>query len=279
MERVIVAGVDRSLRGAAAAEWAAREALRRGLPLRVLHVSPPPGPGAGELRPDPAQYVAERVAAQLAARHPGLRAEGLGLAGPVVPALGSGSGDAEMLVLGLRGEGGFAGLAVGSTALAAAARTDRPVVLVPGGFDSGRRTRRPDKVTLGIDARAPVGGAVDFAFDTARLHGARLHAVHVGTPPDRVAEGEADRAVSASRYAARVHREMELLADALRPWREKYPSVRVLEDVVLSAPVRALVRCSGSAELLVVGRRPGGGLGPVAHALVHLTGGPIAVVT
>ncbi|WP_413759877.1 universal stress protein [Streptomyces sp. MMBL 11-3] len=277
MERVIVTGVDRSPRSVAAAEWAAREALRRALPLRVLHVSPPPGLVAAECWPDRTESVADHVAAHLAARHPGLRVEGFRLAGPVVPALGSQSGDAEMLVLGLRGEGGFAGLAVGSTALAAAAAVDRPVVLVPTGSGAGRRARRPDKVTLAVDARAPVDGTVDFAFDTARLHGARLHAVHVGPPPPAGA-AEADRAVSASRYAARVHREMELLAGVLRPWREKYPSVRVLEDVVLSAPVRALVRASGSAELLVVGRQVGGGLGPVAHALVHLTSGPVAVV-
>ncbi|MGW1360486.1 universal stress protein [Streptomyces chartreusis] len=46
MERVIITGVDRSAHSRAAADWAAREALLRGLPLRVVHVSPPDGAGA-----------------------------------------------------------------------------------------------------------------------------------------------------------------------------------------------------------------------------------------
>ncbi|WP_333938191.1 universal stress protein [Streptomyces sp. HUAS 31] len=61
-ERVIITGVDRSACSRAAAVWAAREALPRGLPVRVVHVSPPDGPGT----------------------------------------------DAELIVVGLRGEGGGA---------------------------------------------------------------------------------------------------------------------------------------------------------------------------
>ncbi|MDF3145443.1 MULTISPECIES: hypothetical protein [unclassified Streptomyces] len=41
---------------------------------------------------------------------------------------------------------------------------------------------------------------------------------------------------------------MQLLAHALKSWREKYPEVRVLEDVRLFTPARALIQlCAGAA--------------------------------
>lgn len=82
--------------------------------------------------------------------------------------------------------------------------------------------------------------------------------------------------------------EVQLLSDALRPWREKYPDVRVLEDVVLFTPAEGLIRSSGNTELIVLGRQASGdaradgadssGLGSVAHALLRHTKCPVAVV-
>lgn len=71
---------------------------------------------------------------------------------------------------------------------------------------------------------------------------------------------------------------MVLLAETMRPWRDKYPHVRVLEDVVLFDPAQALVRTSGNAELLVVGRGIGSGLGRVAYTVAQHTRCTLAVV-
>lgn len=220
----------------------------------MLHVTPPPGLDAPEHWPCRSEDVPGRAVAYLTTRHPGLRVAGFRLAGAAVPALGSQSGDAEMVVLGVRGEGGFAGLPVGSTALGVICSSGHPVVLVPSGLGGAGRGRRPDKVTVGVDARAPADGAVDFAFDTARRHHVRLHVLHAGAPPAGGSEA-AGRVASAPQYADRAHVELELLTDFLRPWRQKYPGVRVLEDVALADPAQALIRSSGSAELMVVGRR------------------------
>lgn len=70
--------------------------------------------------------------------------------------------------------------------------------------------------------------------------------------------------------------EVQLLSDALRPWRAKYPDVDVLEDVVLFTPVEALAHASEGAELMVVGRRSGSAA-TVRELLEHCRC-PVAVV-
>ncbi|SEE06996.1 universal stress protein [Streptomyces sp. PAN_FS17] len=272
MEREIITGVDRSERSRAAADWAAREALSRGLPLRVVHVSLPAPPDRAERRPYRSETVADQVVAELTDRHPSLRARGLHLTGAPVAVLRTMAEDAELLVVGLRGEGSHPRIRVGTTAGALTRTCERPVVLVPGALAADGPPGRVDGVTLGIDARSPAGGAVTLAFDTAGLRGARLHAVHAWRLPAQAAERpfpalEEDRATWEDD-------EVQRLSDALRPWRGKYPEVDVLEDVVLLAPEVALTHAAGNSGLVVVGRHSG----RTALSLLPHTGCPVAVV-
>ncbi|MGW5470026.1 universal stress protein [Streptomyces chartreusis] len=105
MGREIITGVDRSARSRDTAEWTAREALSRGLPLRVIHVSPSDPPKPAERRPYRPESVADQVVAELTDRHPSSRARGPHLTGAPVAELRTMAEDAEPLVLGLRGEG------------------------------------------------------------------------------------------------------------------------------------------------------------------------------
>lgn len=272
MEREIITGVDRSARSRAAADWAAREALLRGLPLRVVHVSPPDGPDPAERWPYRPETVADHMVAELTDRHPALRAQGLNLTGSPVAVLRTMAADAELLVLGLRGEGGHPGFPVGSTASALVRACERPVVLVPGSLAGEGPPGRADAVTLGIDARSPASGAVGLAFEAAGLRGARLHAVHAWTLPAQAALRpfpvlEEDRATWEDD-------EVQRLSDALRPWRGKYPEVDILEDVVLLAPEVALAAAAGNSGLVVTGRRSG----RTALALLPHTRCSVAVV-
>ncbi|MET7695905.1 universal stress protein [Streptomyces sp. NPDC005483] len=132
------------------------------------------------------------------------------------------------------------------------------------------------EIVLGVDARAPAEGAVRFAFDTARLRGVRLRAVHAWRFPSCAAElpfgiPEEDR-------GAWEDHEVQLLTDVLRPWREKYPEVRVVEDVRLFTPAQALVQLSANAALVVVGRSSGAEPGTVSRALLRAARCPVTVV-
>jgi len=202
------------------------------------------------------------------------------LAGGAPRALCSQSGGAEMIVLGLRGEGGHAGLLLGSTASEVVEAAACPVVLVPSGLVCEGPVGRPDKVTVGVDARDPAAGAIDFAFEAASRRGVLLHALHAWAFPPSAAEWPFG--VPEAERAAWEDHEVQLLADVLRPWHEKYPDVRVLEDVVLFAPAAGLIRTSVHAELIVVGRRAGGtdssAPGSVARALLRHSRCPVAVV-
>ena len=266
MGRMIITGVDRSARSRAAADWAAREALLRGLPLHVVHVT------ASDEWPHRPEAVADRVLAELVRRHPELTGHAGTLPGAPADVLRTLSEDAELLVVGLRGEGGHAGVAVGSTAAALAVSCRGPLVLVPGARADEQLPGRADGVTVGIDARDPMGPAVDLAFEAARLRGARLHAVHAWRfPPQAVRSPfpvlEDDRATWEDQ-------EVQMLADALRPWRGKYPHVDVLEDVVLFTPAEALAHTARNSGLVVTGRRSG----DTALAVLEHARCPVAVV-
>lgn len=241
MTEPIVVGVYASAPSRAAAEWAAEDARLRGLPLRVVHI------------------------------------EGAEPVGGIAAALLSLGSRASCIVLGLRGEDGVPVPAVGSVAHEVAARSNPPVVLVPGG-GHGRRGGewRAGQVVLGVDAREPASAVVDFAFDAARRRGARLHAVHAWRLPSR-AERWMPYALPEEDRGAWEDQEVQLLSDALRPWREKYPQVHVYEDVRLQSPSAALLQASASAELLVVGRA-GRTLGPTVRDVLEHTEYPVAVV-
>ncbi|WP_139058277.1 universal stress protein, partial [Streptomyces prasinopilosus] len=140
MPRTIITGLDGSAESRAAAEWAAREAKLRGLPLRLVEVREPlpetaartPFPGA-ETSPADGPGTTEEAAAGLRLRHPGIEVTAEQVPGRPHEVLAKLAEDAELLVLGSRGLGGLAGFLVGSVGLAVVARTERPVVLVRAG--------------------------------------------------------------------------------------------------------------------------------------------------
>ncbi|HEY6315630.1 MAG TPA: universal stress protein [Streptosporangiaceae bacterium] len=61
-------------------------------------------------------------------------------------------------------------------------------------------------------------------------------------------------------------------------WREKYPDVRVRHDVIHDHPAHVLASYSARADLVVIGRHSGSGVGSIQHALLDNVRGPVAVV-
>lgn len=279
----VVAGVDGSPQSIAAAHWAAREAERRNLPLRLLYVWPrspllvPDAPSPSELRGETQRMLA-RAQADIRTEHPELPVEVELVTGTDSDGLVQAGRGAELLVLGSRGVGGFERLLLGSNSLTAAARAECPVVLVRAGTG---HTPAPHPVVLGLDARHPSDTLIEFALRAAEERGTRLRVVHAwGLPPlwsvNPMLLGEGER-------GDMEDTEAQLLRDAVLGWRDKYPTVEIRPDVRLGSPAEILVDESDRAGLVVVGRhrhRPPLGLrlGPVAHAVIHYATCPVAVV-
>jgi nucleotide-binding universal stress UspA family protein len=142
--RTIVVGVDGSAHAARALAWAIDEASRRDARLRVVaawHV-PLGAYGLGGLVPpvgaavdDSFREVAEGVAAVAAetARAAGAEAEVRVAQGQAADVLIDAAADADLLVVGSRGHGGFAGLMLGSVSTQCAHHARCPVVIVRAG--------------------------------------------------------------------------------------------------------------------------------------------------
>ncbi len=301
----IAVGLDGSRESLAAADWAAREARRRGLTLRLVHAwegltDPDREPGLNEpVLPELAvpRHWARRILRSaendLGLRHPGLPIVADLVAEPPMIAVTEAGREAELLVLGSRGLGGVTGFLVGSVALSAVAHADRPVVLVRAGYraedervtdvDGHAASPAPYRaVVQGLDARRPCDPVTEFAFDAAARREAPLSVVHTWNPPSSYADlaGAPHERGADARFEERARRSVTA---ALQPWREKYPGQAVTEALRTGKPARNLIALSAGAGLLVVGRRKrsspvGAHLGPVAHAVIHRVGCPVVVV-
>ncbi|MER5532289.1 universal stress protein [Streptomyces mirabilis] len=290
MPRTVTVGLDGSLESRAAADWAAREAKLRGLSLKLVNVwEPVPEPIAQAplLGPETHQHWSEQIpreaAEELRAAHPEVDVLIEQVTGRPAEVLTDAAKDAEPLVLGSRGLSGVGGFMVGSVGLAVVAHAEHPVVLVraegdTSGTDSTVLPFRP--VVLGLDTRAPDDTLIGFAFEAAVLRGASLRVVHGWNEPPYIAYGmppdlELNAQLGAEEAAA--------VSEVLRPWRQKFPTVDVVEDSLSGKAANHLVDASAEASLVVVGRRIrrsalGAHIGPVTHAVLHHATAPVAVV-
>ncbi|MFD9127574.1 universal stress protein [Kitasatospora sp. NPDC059571] len=277
----VVAGVDGSERAAAAAEWAAEEAVRRECPLHLVHavntgtvtLSPRTSTAVTDLILRDAEGTLDEALGKLRAAHPALR-----ITGDVVPrdaaeAVLTAAEHAELAVVGTRGHGGFASLLLGSVSLRVAAHSVCPVVVVRDAEPPGGR------VLVAVrDERD--GPALRFALRAGERTGLPVRALHSWSPA--VADvGHMAPMVDEIGEEARLHE--QLLARICDPVREEYPDVDFRAGQVSGGTAAALVEASRQAALLVVSRRQpaphfGLRLGTAVHAVLHHAACPVAVV-
>ncbi|GAA3132738.1 universal stress protein [Streptomyces rameus] len=285
MTRPITAGVDGTEESLAALDWAAREAVRRGLPLRVVHAWRYAEALAAADRDTQKRWVSEGVAEAVrtaAERHPGLTVTTDVLEGAPAHALAEAAAGAEMLVLGSRGHGPVVGFLLGSVGQQVIAEAARPVVAVRAGDDPTTEAAGRDVVVGQHGDPEDSAATLRFAFETAAARGASVRAVRAWTLPPVFAYSPGSLRLLDDAGGLEPY-ERQALAEALEPWRERFPEVPVAEHVEMGSAGQVLLSLSARAQLMVVGRRArrtavGARIGSVAHGVLHHADCPVAVV-
>jgi nucleotide-binding universal stress UspA family protein len=138
----IVVGVDGSEGGAAALSFAVSEAAFRAARLRIVAAwevpvaaygsgfAPAPDPTAFDTFRLRAEQIAEEAVATAKTLQPTLDVEGVAVVGQAADALLTQSADAELIVVGRRGLGGFRSLLLGSVSQQVVHHAACPVVVV-----------------------------------------------------------------------------------------------------------------------------------------------------
>ncbi|MEV1053477.1 universal stress protein [Streptomyces sp. NPDC049887] len=294
MARRITAGVDGSPESRAAVHWAAREAALRGLPLRMVHAwlwQPLDVPIVQdrEAQARSVESLVREAEAEITGRYPDVPVSAEVVADTAVAALLDESERTSMLVLGSRGHGAIVGFVVGSYGQQVIASAACPVVAVraPAGEDQDQASvpepHEGAEVVVGQHGTPEDCDAVlGFAFETAAAHGVGVRAVRSWSLPTLYTYSPGSMRL-ADEAGGLEPFEKKALADALKPWRERYPQVPVTEHVEMGSAGQVLLSAAGRALLLVVGRRArrspvGARIGSVAHAALHHAPCPVAVV-
>lgn len=287
MEPPLIVGVDGSDGSILAIDWAADEAVRHGLPLRLVHASlweryEGALPSLGRERPSE-RVMADHIVASAEERvrrlNPDLKVTGEAVAAEAVAALLSEGDNASALVTGSRGRGELKGALLGSVSLAVAARAYCPVIVVRG--DKAGLAGTHGRILLGAGDPDTSAEAVRFAFREAEARRCELDVVRAWRlPANENADPPAPAGTPVYEHEAQASDLVDaLLADAMAD----HPAVRVRRATAEGPARKVLVNRSAAADLVVVGARRRSGhfglqLGRVSHTLLHHADCPVAVV-
>ncbi|TMS00356.1 universal stress protein [Nonomuraea basaltis] len=278
---MIIVGVDGSVASRAAVEWAAGDAFRMCVPLRIVYamdaswyqVGRYPIVGIPDVLIREGQRILREAAALVHERQPAVEVTTQEVEGTPTAVLREQSKDATEIVVGSRGLGGFAGALLGSVSTHVAGHAHCPVVVVRG-------EHRPveGEVVVGVDDSPECEPALAYAFQQAKLRGATLRVLHAWQLPVHAFAPETAYDMDEVRTA-----QHQVIRDRLEALSKNYPQVTIVEDVPSAHPVDALTEASGRADLLVVGSHGRGAMGSmlidsVSRGVLHHSDCPVAVV-
>lgn len=268
----VAVGVDGSLTAVRALDWAAQEAVHRGVGLQIVHAV---------ADPDEAGPVLTSAVSRVEAHHPRLPVAAEPVVGGAVEALLRASKDAVLTVVGHRGLGGVTGALFGSVSLRLAAHAHGPLLVVRGDHrcDEGR------EVLLGLGGDADTDAAA-YAFEEAERRGVPLRVLHAWS--HRHVGPELPSVIPATSPGQRELARRDAAEEAVPRFsmaelRQKHPGVGVESHTVRAAAGHALLEGTRDAGLVVIGvhrhadrhvTRPG----TVVHTLLHRSHCPVAIV-
>jgi nucleotide-binding universal stress UspA family protein len=281
----IVVGVDESTAAAEAVRWAVRERHLRGGTLTAVlawsFLGQHDGTSDDAFRPDYTEADAASALRAIIARAVADEAETIEqrvICDLPARALLEASEDADLLVVGARGLGGFRGMLLGSVSQQCAHHSKVPVAIV--------RESRPaeagssERIVVAADGSPTSQRALEWALDEARARHAALDVVHAWQPAIVPLVVPVTPVVDYP-YLERDAR--RLVADQLAR-ADLHGLVAPPEPLVVDdTPARAILDAAGSASLVVVGSRGRGGfagllLGSVSQHVVHHAPCPVVVI-
>ncbi|BCJ49057.1 universal stress protein [Actinoplanes sp. NBRC 14428] len=274
----VVVGTDGSARGRDAVVTAAAEAVRRHLPLRIVHaltwpalpVALPPGltevsPAAARERAAQCLYDAVKYAADAV---PGVVTETALVTGRPTAVLEEQSRHASLLVVGAHGLGG---MLLGSVAGHVVAHAACPVLVVRG------EPRPTGPVVAGVDGSPASAAVLDAALREASLRGTTLIALHAWSGSDWT-ELNSGLPMTYEFWSGEAQ-EQRVMAEAMAGTGDRYPDVPVRRRVVRGHAGPLLSELSQTAQLVVIGDHDRSRLaGPVSRHLIFHAGCPTLVV-
>ncbi len=198
------------------------------------------------------------------------------LRSPAVPALVELSKEAEMIVVGCRGQGTVERALLGSVSSGLVHHAHCPVAVIHD--EEPPSAEAP--VLVGVDGSPASELATEIAFDEASRRGVELVALHAWS--DMSFLGVPSINWSPSETSNLKSREDEVLAERLAGFQERYPDVTVHRVVVSDRPAYQLLKQSESAQLVVVGSHGRGGfagmlLGSVGRAVLNSARVPVII--
>jgi len=279
----IVVGVDGSAGADAALAWALAEADVHDatvVAVRAWTHLDEPNDGADDTSDGSTGSV--EALAQLRARIDALAptrpVEARAVYGLATEALLDESRDADLIVVGSRGRGGFAGLLLGSVSEQVIEEADRPVVVVP----DGSRPTEYGPVVVGVDGSDVATLALHWAAHEAVQREALLRVVH-GWGPPAMTLPPTDRLMAEAEAEAQ-HLLDEALADRLiGNLVMAYSRLEVEGRLDRKGPAEAVLHAAEGAGLIVVaahgrGRLRRALLGSTSRQLAHHSPCPVVIL-
>jgi nucleotide-binding universal stress UspA family protein len=290
----IVVGVDGSTTSNVAVRWAAREATMRNLSLEIVTAVPTPIFGSAALDwpshrvPIDTQQNREhqdehaRQTIDDAVKAVDDVAQDVGrpeittdvIHSDPVPALIDKSKDAQLVVVGCRGQSALRRGLFGSVSTGLVHHSHCPVAVVHDELLSRLRLNRLP-VVVGVDGSPASELAIGIAFEEAFRRGVDLVALYAWCDNDM-------SGIPGIGWATYQSTAEDVLKERLTRWEHLYPKVKIRHRVVWDRPAAHLIEESESAQVVVVGSHGRGGyarmlLGSVSTAVVHAARVPVIV--
>lgn len=284
----IVVGVDGSSHADVALRWALQQARSSGAELLLVYAY---GRRLGSDGTDDDHAAADDVLASIVDRHRGAleavtwsaHAQSSGRGSPAHVLLDEAQ-QADLIVVGSRGLGGFGELILGSTSYRLVCRARTPVAVVrtdpvarPGDAGLARG------LVVGIDGSDTGDRALRWAAVEARRREVPLDLVHSRPLPSHQLLGMG-AVPSMERERALVRQEGERILDrAVARAGDTLDGLKLRRHARVGPTADALAVVAGTDHVIVVGTRghsyvSGMMLGSVSHQVLHHAHGPIVVV-